>query len=243
MKRPIIAVAFLVVSVTGAVALTATSETAAKILNFGTNSDAGDKQSQSNSIVLPDSPKNVVTTIAQSSEEQSAPVQINNVDRQTPDYVFFDMLFNLVRSLDEAAAKLESEGTSGRIWSEYLEQQAGLSRQQVNKLRQAADEFNRAVEPTHRQAMQIINERMAAATSGQRPTPPPPPQLLALQQQRQTIAVAHGNRLQAQLGAEVVERLRRALTQNSSGDAQPLSPAERQLLHEQSNRKESRNNE
>lgn len=241
MKKLIIIFAFLVVSVTSAVALATNSETIAKVLNIGIKPQT-DKQ-QANSIDSPILPENFAPAIAQPVEPQNVPVQINNVDRQTPDYVFFDMLFNRVKSLDEAAAKLESEGKSGRIWSEYFQRQAGLSSQQVNKLRQVADEFGRAVDPTHRQAMQIINERRATGTNGQRPAPPSP-QLLALQQQRQTIASNHGNRLRVQLGAEVVDKLRELLTQNSSGsDAQPLSPAERQLLHEQLNRKENPNNE
>lgn len=243
MKKLIIIVAFLVVSVTSAVALATGSEKIAKVLNIGLKSEV-DTQLQTNSIDLPNLSKSFATETTQPAEPQNVPVQINNIDRQTPDYVFFDMLFNRVKSLDEAAAKLESEGMSGRIWSEYLERRAGLSRQQVDKLRQVADEFNRAVEPTHRQAMRIINERRATVTSGQRPAPPSP-QLLALQQQRKTIALAHGNRVKTLLGAEIVEQLRQLLIQKTTGGTQALSPssAESQLLQEQLDRKENQNNE
>jgi hypothetical protein len=228
MKKIIIIVAFLVVSVTSAVALATSSETIAKVFNLDTKSKI-EEQVRTKSI-----------DFSNSTETQSSAIKINNLNNQTPDYVFFEMLFNRVKALDEAADKLESQGRSGKIWREYLQQRAGLNNQQASKLRQAADEFFRAVEPTHRQAMQIINQARANATSGQRPAPLPP-QLLTLQQQRQTLALTHGVRLQTALGAEILERLRQLFTQNSSGAAQPLTSADDQFFQGELNQKESNN--
>ncbi|MDQ3798463.1 MAG: hypothetical protein M3384_03340 [Acidobacteriota bacterium] len=131
------------------------------------------------------------------------------------DYVLFEMLFNSVKAHELSAAKLESEGKSGRIWREYFQNRAGLTTEQLNILRQTANEFMQAVEPTHRAAKEIINQRRAERANGQAPTPAPP-QLVALQHQRQAIALTHRNRLQGMLGNEAFEQLRQFLRRNTS---------------------------
>lgn len=209
MKRIIIAAVCAALTVTTTVALAKNSETIFNFFNFN----------------------------AQAQIVEQQPAETSNVTAQNtvpnapaPDYATFDMLFNLVHTFDEAAAKLESQGKSGKIWSEYIERHANLNKQQIALLRQVADEFNRGVEQTHKQAMQIIADRQAARANGQPATPPP--QLAALQLQRQAIALRHRDRLQTLVGAEILERLRHVLAPSANSSVQSFNPADSQTFEE-----------
>ncbi|MBA3634405.1 MAG: hypothetical protein H0W58_16595 [Acidobacteria bacterium] len=48
-------------------------------------------------------------------KQSAAEVESNVLNSQTPDYIFYDMLFNMVKSFDSAAARREANGGSGRI--------------------------------------------------------------------------------------------------------------------------------
>lgn len=167
-------------------------------------------------------------------------VKHNTISTPTPDYMVFDMIFNLVKSLDEAATKLESQGENGNIWRKYFEREAGLSAQQVAVLRQVANDFARDVAPVHNRAMQIVNQRRANGANSRKPFPPSP-ELTVLQTQRDAIALRNGNRLQTLLSSEVIERLRRIIEQNQN-DSQPLTNAERQVFIERARRFRTDNN-
>lgn len=154
------------------------------------------------------------------------------------DEVVFDMIFNLVNSLDEAAAKLESQGKSGNIWHNYFEREAGLSAQEVATLHQVANDFAREVTPIHRRAMQIINEQRISGANSRKPFPLPP-ELDILQKQREAIALQKSRRLQSLLSPEVIDRLRRIVEQNNN-NLHPLTAGEQELFSERA--KHFRNN-
>jgi hypothetical protein len=176
-----------------------------------------------------------VNTIHQKLNEAiTTQVKENTMNTPPPDYRVFDMIFNLVKSLDEAAAKLESQGKSGNIWRKYFEREAGLTAQQVAILRQVANDFAREVAPVHRRAMQIVNERRASGATTRKPFPPSP-ELATLQTQRDAIALRNGNRLQTLLSPEIIELLRRVLEQNHN-DTNPLTDDEQQLFAERAKR-------
>lgn len=164
-------------------------------------------------------------------QNPNAATQNEAAENATPDYILFEILFQLTKALDRAAARLETKGASGKIWSEYFERHAGLSKQQANLLRNAADDFYRDVEPMHRQAEQIIAQQRKARANGQPPTPPPG-ELNALQHQRQAIALRHRDRLRDLVGSAAFERLRQ-LIENQGNNTPPFDPAELQILRQQ----------
>lgn len=225
MKKKIITLICVVLALTVTVALSKNSETISNFFSFSSNAQTLEQEPGGN--------------LGVTSQNDAA-------TNTTPDYILFDMLFHLTKALDRAAARLEAEGKSGRIWSEYFERHAGLSRQQANMLRNAADDFYREVEPTHRRAGQIIAQQRNARTNGQPPTPPPS-ELNALQQQRQAVALRHRDRLRDLVGSEVFERLRR-LIENQGNNTPPFDPSILQTVRQQTNQpainqKENKNNE
>lgn len=225
MKKKTIAVICAVLALTVTVALSKNSETISDFFSFSSNAQTTEQEPSGNSVVTAEN---------------------NATKSTTPDYILFDMLFHLTKTLDRAAERLEAEGKSGRIWSEYFERHAGLSRQQANMLRNAADDFYRDVEPVHRRAGQIIAQQRDARANGQPPTPPPL-ELNALQQQRQAVALRHRDRLRDLVGSEVFERLRQ-LIQNQGNNTPPFDPTGLQMFRQQTNQpainqKENKNNE
>lgn len=155
-------------------------------------------------------------------------VQLLTITQQIPDQAFFDMLFNTVLSMENAATKLRSEGKSGDIWSKYFARKGGLTEPQISELRQAAKDFEREMVPIQQRAMTIIGEQRAALSNG-KPLPTPLEDLKRLQEKREQIALKHGDRLQKRLGMEVISKLRNSLRQNTN-NLQPLNDSERQEL-------------
>jgi hypothetical protein len=222
MKKKIIVLLCAALALTVTVALSKNSETISDLFSFRTNAQTPEQNPAENSDVTD---------------------QKGVTDSTTPDFILFDLLFHLTKTMDQAAARLEAEGKSGRIWSEYYERHAGLSRQQANKLRQAADNFYREVEPVHRRAAQIVAQRRNSHANGQ-PPPLPSPELNALQKQRETIALRHRDRLRNLVGDEAFERLRQLMIQkpDSTTPPPPLKPSRLQMLPGGIN-KEDKNNE
>lgn len=231
MKKSIIVVTCVVVSFTGMIVL-AKKSAVANIFEATKNVEDAAPNS-----FKPSNQNNSTQKIAGQNVmfEKSETVFENNIsNNQIPDNIFFDMLLNTVKSMDEAAANLEKQGKNGNIWSKYFEREVGLNAQQAAILRQAANDFDREAEPIHRRAMQIINERRASHINGQKPLAPSP-EIASLQIRRDTVALRHRDRLQTLLGNEVIERLRHVLEQNND-TSQPLTDAERQMLIERARR-------
>jgi hypothetical protein len=163
---------------------------------------------------------------AQTTKQQNSPtaktqsdsIQETVTNNSMPDYVVYDVLFNMVKVFDREAAKLESEGKSGKIWSEYFKRESDLTDEQVATLRKVADEFAVEIEPNRTRAMQIIKETRAAFPNGKiKEGDVPPPlsnELIALQQQRQEIALRYRDRLQNLLGNEVFGQFSQDILQN-----------------------------
>lgn len=214
MKKRIAVITAAVLLATAAAALSKNQEFIAKYLNSSANAQA----------IEPESP--ALTDLT---------TENNFISAATPDHIVFDMLFHMTKRLDEAAARLETQGRSGRIWREYFERHAGINMQQANLLRQVTNDFYRDVSPIHQQAMQIIIVRRNARAAGLPPTTTPP-ELSALQLQRQIIALRHRDRLSNLLGNEAFERLRQAMLRPPGGSNQPpFDMNELQLLREQTN--------
>lgn len=154
-------------------------------------------------------------------------IESNVLNSQTPDYIFYDMFFNMVKSFDSAA---ERRGANGRIWREHIRRKTGFSDQQMIVVRQVTNEFHNAVRPIHQQAMQIINQRRAAR-AGRQPPFTPSLELQTLQLQRNTVALTFRDRLQNLLGSEAIARLRQTIQQNY-GVPQTFTDAEQQLFSE-----------
>jgi len=158
----------------------------------------------------------------------------NALSNQTPDHVFYDMFFNLVKSLDGAAAKRESDGGSGKMWRDYIKNRINLNPQQMAKVRRVTNQFQTAVRPIHERAMQIIAEKRASRSNGQ-PSSPPSQELVSLQEQRESIALTYGNRLKTTLDNETVEQLRQKM-QQARGTQSELSDEDFQMLQERARR-------
>lgn len=148
------------------------------------------------------------TTIPNSYDPGSSPKQVIS------DEMAFDMFFIKVISLENAAAKAEAKGESGKIWRNYLQHQ-GFTGNEVTVIRQVAKEHAAEIAPLHARALQIIRNGRAAIAQG-KPLPPAPPELAELQKQRNAIAVRSKNKLQTQLGAETVERAKDLMRKNSN---------------------------
>jgi hypothetical protein len=184
---------------------------------------------------------------AQATKQQNSPtakmqndtIQEVVTNNSMPDYVVYDVLFNMVKVFDREAAKLESEGKNGKIWSEYFKHESGLTGEQVATLRKVADEFAVEIEPNRTRAMQIIKEARGAFPNGkikERDVPPPPSnELIALQQQRQEIALRYRDRLQNLLGNEVFGQFSQYLQQNFVNNMRFLDDVRPSLL-ERANR-------
>lgn len=233
MKKSIIVVMCVVLSFTGMIVLAKNSDTVTNF--FETTKNV--KDAAPNFIKPSNQEISAQNTARQNTlmlKEPETIIGSNVPNNQIPDNIFFDMLLNTVKSMDEAAANLEKQGKSGNIWSKYFEREAGLTAQQVALLRQVANDFNREAEPIHRRAMQIINERRASHVTGQKPLAPSP-EIALLQIRRDAVALRHRDRLQILLSSEVIERLRRVLEQNNDA-SQPLTDAERQMFIERARR-------
>jgi hypothetical protein len=135
-----------------------------------------------------------------------------------PDYITYDQLFRLVRQIDEQAAKLAAEGVDNKIWSEYFQREAGLTKVEADALRQTANEFQSQIEPIDGQANDIIYKLRSAYPSGQIPSgvqvPPPPPELTQLQEQRNQIALNMRDVLNNRLGLTTADRFALFVQQN-----------------------------
>lgn len=150
---------------------------------------------------------------------------------QLPDHIFFDMILNTVLSMDKAAAKLEAEGKSGKIWKKFFEREGSLTESEVAILRKIAADFEQEVTPIQSRALQIITERRAARTAGQR-LPRLPDEIKSLQSRRDAVSLRYGIRLQNELGVELIKKLRILLEKNTHG-SEKLSDTERLELHNQ----------
>lgn len=156
----------------------------------------------------------------------SAPQQNKADGREIPDYIVFDVLFNMVGQLDREADKLESEGSSGKIWRDYLKDRAGLNDEELMVLKEVAKKFVTELEPVHNRAMEIVAERRAKypnglAQKGEK-MPPPSPELDRLQQRRQEIVLENRAFLENQLAPSSFERLQNFSRQKFSSDARVL---------------------
>ncbi|HEX8251279.1 MAG TPA: hypothetical protein VF599_24110 [Pyrinomonadaceae bacterium] len=170
------------------------------------------------------SPKNgASSTDAGLTEKSAQPQQQNKSDaREVPDYIVFDVLFNMVGQLDREADKLESEGRNGRIWRDYLKDRGGLNDEELLILKDVAKKFVSELEPVHNRAMEIIAERRAKypnglAQKGEK-MPPPTLELTQLQQRRQEIAQQNRDYLQSRLEAPAFERLQSFSRQKFAAD-------------------------
>lgn len=213
MKKPIIGMLGFALLIAGAVTLAQKSKTVAKF--FAAVADEQPTESNSQTVVAP-----II-------KQPVAKVERNVLNSQTPDYVFYDMFFNMVKSFDSAA---ERRGANGGIWREHIRRRTGFNDQQMIVIRQVTNEFYSAVRPVHLQAMQIINQRRAARATAQPPFAASP-ELQTLQLQRNAIALTFRDRLQNLLGSEAIARLRQTIQQNY-GVPQTFTDAEQQLFSE-----------
>ena len=146
MKKSIIVMLGIALLIAGAVTLAQKSETVANFFVATRNVAVGDsKPTESNS----------QTVVAPIIEQPVVEIERNVLNSQTPDYIFYDMFFNMVKSFDSAAARREGNGGNGRIWREHIKQRTGFNNQQMIIVRQITNEFHNAVRPVHLQAMQI----------------------------------------------------------------------------------------
>ena len=160
--------------------------------------------------------------------EPVAEIQQNVLNSETPDHVFYDMFFNLVKSFDQASERRGSNGGNARMWRDHIQNRIGFDDGQMAVVRRVTDEFFTAIRPVHNQAMQIIADRRAANSGSQTP-PEPSLELKALQEQREAIALTFGTRLRASLGNEALEQIRQSL-QQSYGIPQEISDEDRQMF-------------
>lgn len=213
MRKSIIVMLGFAFLIAGAVVLAQKSETVANFFVATKNVAIADEQ--------PTASNNPIT------KQPVAEVERNVLNSQTPDYIFYDMFFNMVKSFDSAA---ERRGANGGIWREHIRRKTGFNDQQMIIIRRVTNDFFSAARPIHQQAMQIINQRRSAR-AGRQPPFVASPELQTLQLQRNAIALTFRDRLQNLLGSEAIARLRQTIQQNY-GVPQTFSDAEQQLFSE-----------
>jgi hypothetical protein len=207
----------------GTVAYARQPEILTSALNWGSGlfkvETASDNLSRKQQTV---SPKNGASSTDARVTETSSPQQNKSDAREVPDYIVFDVLFNMVGQLDREADKLESEGRNGKIWRDYLTDRGGLNDEELLVLKDVAKKFVSELEPVHNRAMEIIAERRAKypnglAQKGEK-MPPPTAELAQLQQRRQEIVTQNRDYLQSKLPASAFERLQSFSRQKFAAD-------------------------
>lgn len=188
--------------------------------------------SQTMNASLPENQIQLASTKNEKVVSQNSENQLNNANATLPEFAKAELILSLLPTLDSAAAKMQAQGKDGRIWSNYLERHLGFAPQQIAIIRQVSTEFGAAVQPTHNRAKQIIAERRAARSNGQRATPAPP-ELIALQQHRQSLAVRYGTRLRTLLGNAPFQQLEQLFQRNNDPELEALTPTVHEEIKQQ----------